>query len=228
MMRAKTRVPPALRSVLAAAVTATIVLASMGPAEAQKRGRHAHHRAPHRSRLAGSAARDDRPRSLGLLQHARGAAHHRRRRCRSGPPLATGYEVMSPTKVRFKLRPGVKFHDGTPVQRGRGEVHLRPRARGHPARALGQPRRLAERGRGGRRPHGGRHHPRAVRTDPPHARHVLHGHRVAHRGAEDGRGLQPRPRGHRAVQVRGVEDQHPRDPRAESRTTGATRRCSTA
>src|SRR5262245_7803877 len=30
------------------------------------------------------------------------------------PKLATSYEVMSPTKVRFKLRPGVKFHDGTP------------------------------------------------------------------------------------------------------------------
>jgi peptide/nickel transport system substrate-binding protein len=30
------------------------------------------------------------------------------------PALATSYEVLSPTKVRFKLRPGVKFHDGTP------------------------------------------------------------------------------------------------------------------
>jgi peptide/nickel transport system substrate-binding protein len=30
------------------------------------------------------------------------------------PVLATSYEVMSPTRVRFKLRPGVKFHDGTP------------------------------------------------------------------------------------------------------------------
>ena len=30
------------------------------------------------------------------------------------PRLATSYEVMSPTKVRFKLRPDVKFHDGTP------------------------------------------------------------------------------------------------------------------
>src|SRR4029450_4899306 len=30
------------------------------------------------------------------------------------PALATSYEVMSPTKVRFKLRPNVKFHDGTP------------------------------------------------------------------------------------------------------------------
>src|ERR671937_995124 len=31
------------------------------------------------------------------------------------PLLATSYEVMTPTKVRFKLRPGVKFHDGTPL-----------------------------------------------------------------------------------------------------------------
>ncbi len=30
------------------------------------------------------------------------------------PALATGYEVLSPTRVRFKLRPNVKFHDGTP------------------------------------------------------------------------------------------------------------------
>src|SRR5437868_9407127 len=30
------------------------------------------------------------------------------------PLLATSYEVLSPTKVRFKLRPNVKFHDGTP------------------------------------------------------------------------------------------------------------------
>ncbi|MGH7268380.1 MAG: ABC transporter substrate-binding protein [Candidatus Rokuibacteriota bacterium] len=29
--------------------------------------------------------------------------------------LAQSYEVMSPTRVRFKLRPGVKFHDGTPL-----------------------------------------------------------------------------------------------------------------
>lgn len=31
------------------------------------------------------------------------------------PRLATSWEVMSPTRVRFKLRPGVKFHDGTPL-----------------------------------------------------------------------------------------------------------------
>ncbi|HZV97066.1 MAG TPA: ABC transporter substrate-binding protein, partial [Candidatus Nitrosocosmicus sp.] len=31
------------------------------------------------------------------------------------PSLAISYEVMSPTRVRFKLRPNVKFHDGTPM-----------------------------------------------------------------------------------------------------------------
>ena len=31
------------------------------------------------------------------------------------PALATSYEVMSPTKVRFKLRPNVKVHDGSPL-----------------------------------------------------------------------------------------------------------------
>jgi len=30
------------------------------------------------------------------------------------PRLATGWQVTSPTKIRFKLRPNVKFHDGTP------------------------------------------------------------------------------------------------------------------
>ena len=30
------------------------------------------------------------------------------------PKLAVSWEVMSPTRVRFKLRPNVKFHDGTP------------------------------------------------------------------------------------------------------------------
>jgi peptide/nickel transport system substrate-binding protein len=30
------------------------------------------------------------------------------------PRLATSWQQLSPTKVRFKLRPSVKFHDGTP------------------------------------------------------------------------------------------------------------------
>src|SRR5439155_1010220 len=29
------------------------------------------------------------------------------------PKLATSWDVISPTRVRFKLRPGVRFHDGT-------------------------------------------------------------------------------------------------------------------
>ena len=31
------------------------------------------------------------------------------------PRLATNWQQLSPTKVRFKLRPNVKFHDGTPL-----------------------------------------------------------------------------------------------------------------
>jgi peptide/nickel transport system substrate-binding protein len=31
------------------------------------------------------------------------------------PRLATSWDVLSPTRVRFKLRPGVRFHDGTPL-----------------------------------------------------------------------------------------------------------------
>src|SRR5215831_9624830 len=31
------------------------------------------------------------------------------------PVLAASYEVLAPTRIRFKLRPGVKFHDGTPL-----------------------------------------------------------------------------------------------------------------
>src|SRR5204863_8075048 len=30
------------------------------------------------------------------------------------PKLALSWEIMSPTRVRFMLRPNVKFHDGTP------------------------------------------------------------------------------------------------------------------
>ena len=144
------------------------------------------------------------------------------------PSLATSYEVMSPTRVRFKLRPNVKFHDGTPLNAAAVKFTFDRALKGTP------PARWASLA-------GSLDGaevvddltvdivtPRALRPGPAHARDVLHGHRLADRGAEAGRGLQPGAGGHRAVQVRGVEDQHPRDHRAQSRTTGATRRCSTA
>jgi len=105
--------PPALRPVLAAALAATIVLASMGPAEAQKRGGTL------------TIVRPTDPVSLDpqLETTAPGAWVYFNMleslltmddKMQIRPALATGYEVLSPTKVRFKLRPGVKFHDGTP------------------------------------------------------------------------------------------------------------------
>src|SRR5215470_12171027 len=48
------------------------------------------------------------------------------------PALATGYEVLSPTKVRFKLRPGVKFHDGTPLNAAAVKFTFERALRGNP------------------------------------------------------------------------------------------------
>jgi peptide/nickel transport system substrate-binding protein len=48
------------------------------------------------------------------------------------PALATGYEVLSPTKVRFKLRPGVKFHDGTPLNAAAVKFTFDRALRGNP------------------------------------------------------------------------------------------------
>src|SRR5258706_9455932 len=48
------------------------------------------------------------------------------------PALATSYEVMSPTKVRFKLRPGVKFHDGTPFNAAAVKFTFDRALRGNP------------------------------------------------------------------------------------------------
>ena len=108
-----TKSSTALRPVLAAALAATIVLASMGPAEAQKRGGTL------------TIVRPTDPVSLDpqLETTAPGAWVYFNMleslltmddKMQIRPALATGYEVLSPTKVRFKLRPGVKFHDGTP------------------------------------------------------------------------------------------------------------------
>ena len=48
------------------------------------------------------------------------------------PVLATSYEVLSPTKVRFKLRPGVKFHDGTPFNAAAVKFTFDRALRGNP------------------------------------------------------------------------------------------------
>ena len=48
------------------------------------------------------------------------------------PSLATGYEVLSPTKVRFKLRPNVKFHDGTPFNAAAVKVTFDRALKGNP------------------------------------------------------------------------------------------------
>jgi peptide/nickel transport system substrate-binding protein len=48
------------------------------------------------------------------------------------PKLATAWEVMSPTKVRFKLRPGVKFHDGTPFNAAAVKLTLERALKGNP------------------------------------------------------------------------------------------------
>src|SRR4030095_6317904 len=106
------------------------------------------------------------------------------------PALDTSYEVLSPTKVRFKLRPGVKFHDGTPFNAAAVKFTFDRALRGTPPARWASLAGSLSAGGGVDRPHGGRAPAGAIRSHPPHHRHVLHGHRIAHRGAEDGGGLQ--------------------------------------
>ena len=110
------------------------------------------------------------------------------------PALATSYEVMSPTKVRFKLRPNVKFHDGTPFNAAAVKFTFDRALKGTPPARWASLAGSLERRRGGRRPHRRHRHQGAVRPDPPHAGHVLHGHRVAGGGAEAGRRTSAGPR----------------------------------
>src|SRR5262249_61750824 len=48
------------------------------------------------------------------------------------PKLATSWDVLSPTKVRFKLRSGVKFHDGTPLNAAAVKFTLERALKGNP------------------------------------------------------------------------------------------------
>ena len=109
-----TRARVALGTLAAAAIAATILVSPSGPAEAQKRGGTL------------TIVRPTDPVSLDpqLETTAPGAWVYFNmleplltmdEKMQIRPALATGYEVLSPTKVRFKLRPGVKFHDGTPL-----------------------------------------------------------------------------------------------------------------
>src|SRR5438128_3444663 len=181
--------------------------------------RDAHDRAPHRSRVARPPLRDDRARRVGLLEHPR--VVDRDRREARAPPEArdvVGRDLADAGALQVAAGCPVPRRDA--VRRGGGEVHARPGAQGHAARALGEPRRAARRRRGGRRPHGGRRHERAVRPDLEVAGAGLRGHRLADGGREGRARLQPGARRHGALQIRRVEDQHARDPRALRRLLG--------
>ena len=125
------------------------------------------------------------------------------------PRLATSYEVMSPTKVRFKLRPASSSTTARPSTRRRSSSPSSGRSRA--------PRPPAGRASRARSP-GPRSSTTSPSTSSPRSRtarsSAVHGDavrvdRVAHRGPEAGRGRAAGARRHRPLQVRGVEDEHP-------------------
>ncbi len=126
-----TRIPTALGSLLAAILAAAVVLGSTTSAEAQKRGGTL------------TIVRPTDPVSLDpqLETTAPGAWVYFNMleplltmddRMQIRPALAAGYEVLSPTKVRLKLRPGVKFHDGTPLNAAAVKFTFDRALRGNP------------------------------------------------------------------------------------------------
>src|SRR6266536_1055079 len=126
-----TRIPTALGSLLAAILAAAVVLGSTTSAEAQKRGGTL------------TIVRPTDPVSLDpqLETTAPGAWVYFNmleplltmdEKMQIRPALATSYEVLSPTKVRFKLRPGVKFHDGTPFNAAAVKFTFDRALRGNP------------------------------------------------------------------------------------------------
>src|SRR6266536_2086446 len=149
-----TRIPTALGSVLAATLAAAVVLGSTASAEAQKRGGTL------------TIVRPTDPVSLDpqLETTAPGAWVYFNMleplltmddKMQIRPALAAGYEVLSPTKVRFKLRPGVKFHDGTPLNAAAVKFTFDRALRGNPPARWASP---AQRAGSGGRSHRGCHH----------------------------------------------------------------------
>src|SRR5215831_18476518 len=129
--RSMTRARLAFGMVLAVVLAAPILLGPGGPAEAQKRGGTL------------TIVRPTDPVSLDpqLETTAPGAWVYFNmleplltmdEKMQIRPALATGYEVLSPTKVRFKLRPGVKFHDGTPLNAAAVKFTFDRALRGNP------------------------------------------------------------------------------------------------
>ena len=144
------------------------------------------------------------------------------------PRLATSYEVMSPTKVRFKLRPGRQVPRRDAVQRGGGQVHLRPGVQEQAAGALGEPRRTDRRRRGRGRPDRRHRHQGALRPDPPDDVDAVRVDRLADGRPEAGRRAPARPGRHRAASSSSSGRPTPTSSSSGTPTTGARRRCSTA
>ena len=136
------------------------------------------------------------------------------------PRLATSYEVMSPTKVRFKLRPNVKFHDGTPFNAAAVKFTFERAFKSTP------PARWASLAG----PIAGAEVVDDLTVDivtkEPYGP-ILRSMAMLYvsivspdRGPEAGRGRAAGAGRHRPVQVRGVEDEHPDRHRAEPRLLG--------
>ena len=122
------------------------------------------------------------------------------------PVLAERWERVNDRTMRFYLKKGVVFHDGTPFNAAAVKFTLdRVLDAKTPARGRSWLGPVTGATVGGRR-HRGRAHLRPVRpaAQPPH--HGVRGrHRQPRRGAKGGRRLRSRSRGHRPVPVRGVE-----------------------
>ena len=152
MIRARTALV-----LLALTLTGAVCLLAPAPASAQKSGGTLTIVRPTDPVSLDPQPRDHGPRRVGVLQHARARSLtiDEKMQLRS-PRWRPRTRCMSPTKVRFKLRPGVKFHDGTPFNAAAVKFTFDRALQRHPAGALGEPGRLALPRRGGGRPHGGR------------------------------------------------------------------------